>query len=305
MKYYIAVFLFCVSYSKGFSQNISEEINNRIASAVSTGNLSDLSFSDLIYKYKSDSTTLSEIYSTFIKNIHKSEELDLKLISDMHTIYSMTSSDVLKKEVILFNVNVMNDSLVAPTNRDYTGTFLNQVKLVLFNNEMKNEISKNLKNTKLLDGHMILLAGALLMKNEATRLRVIIDSNWNNTSSYAKLSLCRMGDKAALKNYFDSIRLKPLEDAINENWAEIEYIKQPESIDLLIKILFSNKTIPPIKETMAPKKIAYYAINALARNIVNFPTSIKEPYETETNLKLLREWIGKNRNNIRINRNVW
>jgi hypothetical protein len=305
MKHYIIVFLFCVSCSEGFSQNVSEAINNRIASAVSSGNLSDLTFSDFIYKYKSDSAILSEIYSTFMKNIHKSEALDLKLIADMHTIYSQTSSNALKKKVILFNVSVVNDSLVTPTNRDYAGTFLSQVKLILFDNEMKKEISKNLRDTKLVNGHMVLLTGALSMKNEATRLRAIIDSNWNNTGSYAKLSLCRMGDKAALKNYFDSIRLKPLKDAINENWAEIEYIKQPESIDWLVKILFSDKTVPPVKETMEPEKIAYYAINALARNIINFPASIKEPYETESNLKLMREWVRKNRNNIRINKNVW
>lgn len=305
MKFYIAVFLFCVSCSKGVSQNVSEEINNRIVSAVSSGNVSDLSFTDLIYKYKSDSAVLSEMYSAFTKNIYKGRVLDFKIISDMNTIYSMTSSNVLKKKVVLFNVRVMNDSLIAFSNRDYTGTLLNQVELILFDNEMKKEISKNLKNTKLVDGNMILLAGALSMKNETTQLHVIIDSNWNNTGSYAKLALCRMGDKALLKSYFYSIRQKTLEDAMDENFKEIEYIKQPESIDMLIKILFSDKTIPPVKETMEPEKRAYYAINALARNIVNFPISIKKPYETETNLKLMREWIRKNRNNIRINKNVW
>jgi hypothetical protein len=231
-------------------------------------------------------------------------------------VYNISKNSTLQRKALYFIAQAINDTLIESTDRGWISTLLvNDVNLQLFDRKMKDEIVKNLtfsyKNDYRIDhfmmnSNMILLAGALEMTELKDRLQMIADSttyfDWKDA---ARVALCRMGDKKMLKEYFAELQSMRLQDVIGR-WKEIEYIKQKESIDILLKILYSEETMPPVKETLPDDKFAWYAMQSIKRISANCPIDMENIHSYEQRDKCLaemRRWARKNK--IKINKNIW
>jgi hypothetical protein len=236
------------------------------------------------------------------------------VLHSMWYVYTTTKNNILKNNILYLAEQAINDTIIDYVQRNnISRLFINGVDLHIFDKKMKDEIVKNLNFTYkddkhyMLNTYMILLAGALEMKELKDKLQVIADSaNIYSERKYtARIALCRMGNKEMLKKYFTELQSMSLKDVIRRYWNEIEYIKQKESIDILLKILYSEETEPSAKETLPDEKIAYYAMKAIERIASNCPIKVQtiSGYERDKYLEKMRIWAKKNR--IKINRNVW
>jgi hypothetical protein len=305
--------LCCLISINSLAQTPVEQVKERLEHA-KTSNSFEYSSDFLWFDYK-NTITESELDTIF--EIHKkyygiTEDSYRRILPGMMTIYELSKNPTLQGEAIYFILQAVNDSIIDYPIRHMVSEYVKRVDLHIFDKKMQNEILKNLNFTykndmqNMLDKNMILLAGALNMKELKDRLQVIADSSsiYSNCKNAARVALCRMGDKKNLKEYFAELNKMRLKDVLSR-YAEIEYIKQKESVELLLKVLYSEETEPAIKETWSDEKLAYYAIQAIERISKNCPFKVQNIYSNERNkyLAAMRKWAKKNE--IIINRNIW
>ncbi|MDR3186739.1 MAG: hypothetical protein LBU04_08125, partial [Christensenellaceae bacterium] len=273
---------------------------------LSTGNTKSATIGDAIYIFldnnrnKLSENNLDTVFDILKKYYIMNDKFHNDIPFAAKLIYRLSKNPVLRGDIIYFIEQVINDS----TNLEEArrgNNYISGVDLNIFDKKMKDEVVKNLNNPykndikRMLSENMILLGGALNMTELEGRLQIIADSAVEfGYKNAACVALCRMGNKKMLKKYFADLNSMKLRDALSK-YDEIEYIKQKESIDLLLRILYSDETRPQSKETLPPKKIAYYAIDALERISKNFPYAIQQEYgknrkDKEVYLEKMREW---------------
>ncbi len=223
-------------------------------------------------------------------------------MDDMASKYPIVA---IKKKAANHLVKIMADSLVSKTNRGYAGSRVRSFELSLYDKSSKTSLARLIKSRRLCDSNAILLAGALNMENVKEPVKAIIDNNWKNYREAALIALCRLGDPAALKLYFKRLDKLSLGQAFNDHWQEVEYIKQPESIEFLTRVLNSGDNIAPVKENWKPHKIAFNAAGVLSQIVVDFPSQAQYQEETDSNLQFFRDWMNQHNQNKKINRREW
>jgi hypothetical protein len=264
-------------------------------------------------------TELDSIFEIHKMYYGKSTDSYEPILSGMWNVYYMSKNDTLKREFLYIAEQAINDTIIDYVQRNNISRLLiNKVDLSLFNEKLRAEVIKNLQFTcqqeffkensnkvYMLDHNIILLAGALEMTEVKSRLQAIADSTDSKYEYAASIALCRMGDKKMLKEYFDELQSMKFRDIIHKRYEEIEFIKQPEAVDLLLKILYSEETEPAIKDYWPDEKLAYYAMEIIERISTNCPVKANGIFSNERDaaLQKMRKWAKNNK--IKINRDIW
>ncbi|MDR0506476.1 MAG: hypothetical protein LBH32_06640 [Dysgonamonadaceae bacterium] len=303
--------IFCLISINARTQTPVELIEAGLKRAVEINSFKDYySLVYNLYNYKKIITDneLNTIFELQKKYLGSSENSYSPILYGINTIYNISENPILRREIIYFMEQAINDTVIR-----YGGSIMEGVDLHIFDWRMKNEVVKNLSfsykdnsSYHMLNRNMILLAGALEIRKLKGRLQIISDSSciYSEYKNAARIALCRMGDKKMLKEYFTELRSLPLEGVVDK-WREIEYIKQKESVDILLKILYSEETLPSVKETLPDEKLAYYAMQAIERISKNCPFKVQNINSNERDKYLteMRRWAKKNK--IIINRSIW
>ncbi|MBV4357195.1 hypothetical protein [Pinibacter aurantiacus] len=309
-KYFLLISTLSSLSFFSYSQNsIVKEIESRISRSINSTDSSYNQFTidDLLSNKEIDSLQYWPIYRSLNEKLRIKNKLDFDLIASFYSISAHSNNIDLKKAIAYRQLLIINDSSFSQFNRNFSSSSMSSIDLSFYDNDLsKKQITINL-DRKNADRNIILLAGALQMQNLTPQLQKIVDSNFAGNSTNAALALCRMGNHDALQKYFSSIHRLSVKNIVHDNWKEIEYIKQAESIDLLVTILFSTETEPALKETWPPEKLAYYGMEALDRMLKNCPIKVRGIYSNERDAKLedMRKWVKNNRKSLVINKNIW
>ncbi|MBV4357194.1 hypothetical protein [Pinibacter aurantiacus] len=217
------------------------------------------------------------------------------------SVYVCGQAQTNDKDYVLVLTNNINDTTINVSSREYDSKQLKNYEFKSFTDQAKINLIKNVKNRKMCCNGAILEVGALNMNGGKQVLQTIIDSNWTEFKDAALVALCRMGDKHSLDIFFSKInKADPAEKAFDQYYREIEYIKQPESIRFLVKLLDSKALNEMPKETMKPTKFAATIVRVLSRMIIDFPIKYFNDAEEDNAIKMAKEWWFKNRSNYKI-----
>ncbi|MBV4357196.1 hypothetical protein [Pinibacter aurantiacus] len=304
MKSLFLLLLLVLFQFKGFTQFVSNEIDN-IVSEYTKNPQNKLTFFYTIEKYQDDTIQLNKIMVELVKHLHKDEEIDFQIVNSLLDVANgrFSNSFVIKDEALLKLTDILNDLLVLSSNRNFIAENLMYYNFGLYNEQSKNSLLKSLKNRKLCFNWTILEVGALNIPGGKQALQTIIDSNWTEFKDAALVALCRMGDKHSLDIFFTKInKIDPVEKAFDQYYRKIEYIKQPESILFLVKLLDSKALNEMPKETMKPTKFAATIVRVLSRMIIDFPIKYFNDAEEDNAIKMAKEWWKENKSTYKINR---
>lgn len=123
---------------------------------------------------------------------------------------------------------------------------------------------------------------------------------YTSPSWAARVVLARRGDKSALDGILeavsamDDLKLRELSEEVLTNMG---YIRQPETIDVLVDVLFSDLGAPdnPYPDYIAKypsvRPFAYNAIKPLALAFDDFPIDYWKPTISNVDLEIAREYI--------------
>ncbi|MDR0605448.1 MAG: hypothetical protein LBG80_14205 [Bacteroidales bacterium] len=324
MKKYIIFCICCLVTISIRSQTIVEQIKEQLEQCLKDETFRSCDYNKFFYKRSFSEMELDSIFLIHKNYYENTNNSHYKILSVMKYVYDETKNKNIKKEILYLAEQAINDTRINYSSRQgIAGLYINnKLDLSLFDRRMKDEIIKNLNYTYkkgyiknnsnnywMLNERVILLAGALEIKEVKGKLYAMADSTDSEYKKSAQVALCRMGDKRILKEYINhmqSMKTAELEDAIHKNWKNIEYIKQPEIVDFLLKILYSDERGRyTIKETIPPDKLAYYAMRAIERISKNCPINANNILgnEKEATLIKMREWAKNNK--IIINRDIW
>lgn len=302
--------IFCLMISSHtMAQTPSEQVRKRFEKALTNKTFRVPNSDIFFYNKPIKEEELKKIFEINKRYFEINKNFAEDVSSYMGTIYQISKNDSLRQDIIYFIEQGINDSIV-----QYAGNTILGVDLHIFDKRMKDEIIKNLNfsykdlsSHRMLNENMILLAGALEMNEIKDRLQIIADSSsiYSNCKNAASVALCRMGDKRMLKEYFGKLESMQLQNVVSK-YAEIEYIKQKECVDILLKILYSEETEPSPKETLPDDKLAWYAMMVIKRISTNCPIDVENIYSREQKDKCLaemRRWAKTNK--IKLNRETW
>ncbi|GAB6013126.1 hypothetical protein [Viscerimonas tarda] len=305
----------CLISINALPQTVVEQIKERLERSQKNTSFDSYSI-DILFNNRKTITEaeLDSIFEIHKEYYGKAADAYEPILDGMWYVYAKTNNNMLKTSILYMAEQAINDTIIDYVQRNnISKLFINGVDLQFFDEKMKVEVVKNLnfpyKNDRknMLNYNMILLAGALNMQDIKDRLYIIADSSSMNYGIYkeaAKIALCRMGERKMLIEFFSNLQSMQLKDVL-DRWKEIEYIKQKESVDILLKILYSDETRPPVKETLPNEKLAYYAMKAIERISVNCPIKVQNinGYERDKALEQIRKWAKTNK--IEINRYIW
>jgi len=171
---------------------------------------------------------------------------------------------------------------------DFSDKATNTIKDALNRSELSNEI--------------ILIGGIVGHRDEIEKLKAKylqeeVNSSrlWYGKSTWAcQLALARIGDNAAINEVVNKITAEeePILK-ITRLLKDLEYIRQPQAIEVLNEILNSEERLPSVKSGKPGTKYAYYALDLLAKSIEDFPMKSKGVGCSKQELKGAREWMNE------------
>lgn len=307
MRTFLLACIFSMCYFLGYSQALERNIHKMIDSVI-TSDQQDSYLESIFLNHKGDTSYLGTAMSVLLLYLHRNDTLDEQILGTLAAIaYEHEDKNLeIGQKAVNNYIQILNDTVVKSYIRHNASNRIKYFDFNLFNTESKNELIKNIQNRKKCLSQVILQVGALNIK-DARQLLQTNDNNGKDNKVAAELALCRMGDKVALQKYFSKLnRGIVTRDLFYLHIKEIEYIKHPESINFLNKVLYSDELNIMPKETMKPTKIAATAVRYLARIVVDFP--IKEDFydsDEEISIADAKKWMNKNRDKYKINSNVY
>jgi hypothetical protein len=301
-----------------------EQIKEQLEQCLKDETFRSCDYNKFFYKRSFSEVELDSIFLIHKNYYENTNNLHYKILSGMKYVYDRTKNRNLKKDILYLAEKIINDTSIDYHNRgSVSASYINsKLDLSLFDKKMKKEVVKNLNftykkevfkdnsnNIYMSSGSMVRLAGALEMKEAKSRLYTIADSTDSEYKKSAQAALCRMGDKRMLKDFFDELQSMNMETVVSDRWRweYIEYIKQLECVDFLLKMLYSDeRRKSSVKENIPPDKFAYYAMQVIKRISTNCPINLDKLYSYEKEeeaLAKMREWAKNNK--IIINRDIW
>lgn len=177
---------------------------------------------------------------------------------------------------------------------DFSTKATETIKFALKRSELSNEI--------------ILIAGIVGHKNEIEKMKNKYQNEMPDSSKlwYGKfvwacqLALARMGDETAISEVINKVNTEsePILK-ITRLLKDIDYIRQPEGVEIIKEVLISNDRLPPLKAGKPGTKCAHYAMDLLANSIEDFPVKSKGCGYSKAELEKARKWVdGKTKYRI-------
>lgn len=247
---------------------------------------------------------------------NQSEYSSRQIKKTVDILYFITVNDFIninnRVKTIEFFTNLLTSESL-----DVRASVLNPLiryRYVDFNEKSKMNIEKlfTITNEKYLRSEIYKLAGFLkLKKAEIFLVKKFLNKKENNPKNKwdVMLSLSRLGNKDAL-NY--CIRI--IDGNINKTNKKsfksefyAYYIRQPESLELLIKILNNKSMEQDISKPSIMTPVNYEAYNYLKKFIIGYPSELFERSDLsyEKHIEKIINWFDKNKNNIHINKDVY
>lgn len=204
-------------------------------------------------------------------------------------------------------VNKLLESCTDSVKTSYACLYISDLLKLLnkddFDTTARKKISGILSNARYGAGYTR-LAGFLALKEAIPYIERIAKNAEDPTESFdAKLSLARMQQAPYAKRVTDSLaRVHGPLDLFRDHYEDLLYLKIPEVLPLLERVLNSNEREPPLEPGEEGMKIALRAMNILALNLQNFPVAYQSGGITsEEDLKKGRAWLKLNKNKARFN----
>ncbi len=161
---------------------------------------------------------------------------------------------------------------------------------------------KDALNRSELSNEIILVGGIVGHRDEIEKLKVKYqqeeaNSNylWDGKPTWAcQLALARMGDNIAINEVVSRVTTEnePILK-ITRLLKDLEYIRQPQAIEVLNQILNSEERLPSVKTGRPGTKYAYHALDLLAKSIKDFPVKSKGVGCSKQELEDARKWMNE------------
>lgn len=289
------VFIFITISCK--SQNIDDIITNQIL-----GN-------EELRLDKKQTSFLKNNFNIFYNQLTNISQYNENQISNIiNILHFITVNDTVNKINKIKTVEFFTSLL--------TSTSLNTRSLVLnpltrydlndFNIKAKRNIEKlfTKENRIYLRPEIYKLAGFLQLKNVTPYLI----NNMNNSNKWdTMISLARLGNTDALNFCLSELMKKKDFDYSSKKDFYLYYIRQPESLKLLIDRLNNKTSIQDISKPSIMTPVNYQAYIYLKKFIKGFPSKLFEKDETsyDEKIKKIQNWLEQNKNNLEINKNIY
>lgn len=125
---------------------------------------------------------------------------------------------------------------------------------------------------------------------------------WGTRPWAAHLALARLGDAAEIKFCIDAVEAEK-NDVIRVSrlLKDLDYIRQPATVKVLIRYLLSDGAIPESFPDVPRAPYANYALNRLSESIEDFPQWKKNDGAGDW-LARARAWVKTHQNDLKIKR---
>ena len=182
-------------------------------------------------------------------------------------------------------------------------------KLEDFNDAAKNTIGSYLNSQRTYHFNLVIKLAGFVGSNIGTLKFLSNSSEIGNTDKIAIYqALARMGEKEQINFFVSKVSALPINDSfMYEMGPVLVYIRQPETLNLLVKVLMSDQKNCDSADPDKSEKVmcAYKALTLLAPVIKELPIEIDEYGDIQANdidkaLNDVREWFKSHNNEYEI-----
>lgn len=304
MKLTLLSFIFLLHFLIGYSQTITNQVNEYIADQ-QKGQLSTELFKK-IEKY-----TLSEILTAC------SPRLSDSLASTRGAAYLLLSATALRKPEDPYLPRVINALITGLTDPDggvvhNNFNYLTQFSATAFDTEARIKLSQLVKHGTQHYPLLIKLTGFAGITDlsydykEMLRLKTYKDKN---TRWAVYLALARLGSTEHAAFCLEMAKKYPVsDDVVYELLPDLAYVRTKDAFDYMFDIILNDdkNCFSSNPDSEARIICAYRVIKIVAPYIIDFPVKLDKGGDIlsgnyEKTLVTVRDWINANRNNYELN----
>jgi hypothetical protein len=301
-KYLIVVFFSIIGLIGLRSQTLNDSLNYKLKNIISDV-INKKHIPDNIFK-KTELETVCDLLPQYEKL--PNSDVQYYIFYTYYRIAQTTIDESIKHKMLNFMLRACGDTISDSYECGQISELLKTFCKQDFDETSRNTIINKLKKGKCLK-NIILIGGMLELRETEPILRRMLTDKYCSFKWEIHLALARMGFKEEISYCIKSVNFDSLvNDFDYKDWVQISYIKSKESIELLNKVLNSEKRLSQIKENVLGSKVATMAIHLLIHDIKKFPIKLNEAVAySDKEIDIARQWMKAHKNNYVINRDVY